>query len=234
MPNLSRRNWLAISGAALVAGGLPARASGKGEGKGEEHKAVTPREKVRARYFPNVELTTHEGKKVKFYDDLMKGKIVLINFMYAECTGICPGITANLKKVQNLLGKRVGRDIFIYSITLQPQRDTPQMLNHYAKMHKAGPGWLFLTGAPADVELLRRKLGFTDPDPERDKDKANHIGNVRYGNEELTIWAACPGLSKPSAIAEAISWVDWPKDEKPKDEKPSGARPAAAGKGGRK
>jgi len=220
MPNFDRRKWLALSGAALVAGAVPAVASGKDVAR----KALTPREKARQRYFPNVELTTHEGKKVRFYDDLLKDKIVLINFMYAECTGVCPGITANLKKVQNLLGKRMGKDVFIYSFTLQPQRDTPQVLNHYAKMHKVAPGWLFLTGSPADMETLRRKLGFTDPDPERDKDKTNHIGNIRYGNEALTVWSACPGLSKASAIAEAIEWVDWPKDEKP----------AAGRKGGRK
>jgi len=221
MPNLDRRKWLALTGTALVAGAAPA--SAKDAGKEVARKPLTPREKVRARYFPNVELTTHEGKKVRFYDDLLKDKIVLINFMYAECTGVCPGITANLKKVQKLLGKRMGKDVFIYSFTLQPQKDTPQALNHYAKMHKVGPGWLFLTGSPADMETLRRKLGFTDPDPERDKDKANHIGNIRYGNEALTMWSACPGLSKAAAIAEAIDWVDWPKDQ-----------PAAAGKGGRK
>jgi protein SCO1/2 len=220
MPRFDRRKWLALSGTALLAGAVPAAAAGKDVGS----KPLTPREKVRQRYFPNVELTTHEGKKVRFYDDLLKDKIVLINFMYAECTGVCPGITANLKKVQNLIGKRMGKDVFIYSFTLQPQRDTPQVLNHYAKMHKVAPGWLFLTGSPADMEMLRRKLGFTDPDPERDKDKANHIGNIRYGNEALTVWSACPGLSKASAIADAISWVDWPKDDKP----------AAGGKGGRK
>ena len=219
MPSLNRRDWLVLSGAALLAGGLPRRASGQNAAR----KVVSPREKIRARYFPNVVLTSHEGKKVRFYDDLIKDKIVMINFMYAECQGVCPGITANLARVQKLLGQRVGRDTFIYSITLKPERDTPQALKHYAQMHRAGPGWLFLTGAPADVELLRRKLGFTDPDPKRDKDRSNHIGNVRYGNEALMLWAACPGLSKAAAIAEAVSWVDWPKE-----------KPAAGGRGGQK
>ena len=219
MPSLNRRDWLVLSGTALLASGLPLRASGQNTAR----KVVSPREKIRARYFPNVVLTSHEGKKVRFYDDLIKDKIVMINFMYAKCEGICPGITANLARVQKLLGNRVGRDIFMYSITLKPEQDTPAALKHYAQMHRTGPGWLFLTGAPADVELLRRKLGFTDPDPKRDKDTSNHIGNVRYGNEALMLWAACPGLSKAAAIAEAISWVDWPKD-----------KPAAGGKGGQK
>jgi protein SCO1/2 len=71
-------------------------------------------------------LTTHEGKKVKFYDDLIKDKIVIINFMYVKCEGTCPGTTANLVKVQKLLGDRVGKDIFMYSITLKPEEDTPR------------------------------------------------------------------------------------------------------------
>ena len=214
MPKMNRRTWLAASGAAgaaLFAGGLSARASG-GETK---WKTVSPREKIRQRHFPNVTLMTHEGKKVRFYDDLLKDKIVLINFMYATCEGVCPRITSNLQQVQKMLGDRVGKDIFFYSITLKPEKDTPAVLNNHVKMHKIKPGWLFLTGAPADVELLRRKLGFTDPDPARDRDTSNHIGNVRYGNEALMLWAAAPGLSKAAAIAESVLWVDWPKQEAP-------------------
>ena len=219
MPNMNRRTWLAASGATLLAGGLSARASGEDS----KWKKISPREKIRSRHLPNVLLTTHEGKKVRFYDDLIKDKIVVLNFMYATCEGVCPRITSNLQQVQKLLGDRVGRDIFFYSITLKPEKDTPQVLKKHVAMHKIRPGWLFLTGAPADIELLRRKLGFTDPDPVRDRDTANHIGNVRYGNEALMLWAAAPGQSKASAIAESILWVDWPKTE-----------PAAKGKGERK
>ena len=157
-------------------------------------------------------LSTHEGKKVRFYDDLIKDKIVVINFMYAECEGICPGITANLVKVQKALGNRVGRDIFIYSITLKPEEDTAAVLKEYAEMHGARPGWTFLTGKPDDIELLRRRLGFVDSDPEVDKDKSQHIGNVRYGNEPLQQWGACPGQANPAWIVKLISGVDWPKD----------------------
>jgi len=174
----------------------------------------SPRQRIAAAHFPNVTLTTQDGRKVKFYDDLIKDKIVVINFMYAECTGVCPGITANLARVQKLLGDRVGRDIFFYSITLKPELDSPQKLKAYAAMHGAGPGWLFLTGAPSDIELLRRSLGFTNPDPKEDADKSNHIGNLRYGNEALMQWAACPGLVRPGYIAESIGWVDWPKENK--------------------
>src|SRR2546425_57978 len=98
--------------------------------------------------------------------------------------------------------------------TLKPEQDTPRALKQYARMHGAGPGWLFLTSNhPGDIELLRRKLGFTDPDPAVDWDKENHIGNVRYGNEALQLWGACPGLATAKSIAKSISWVDWPKGE---------------------
>jgi protein SCO1 len=174
----------------------------------------SPRQRMAAAHFPNVTLTTQDGRKVKFYDDLIKDKIVVINFMYAECTGVCPGVTANLARVQRLLKDRVGRDIFFYSITLKPELDSPQKLKAYAAMHGAGPGWLFLTGAPSDIELLRRSLGFTYPDPKEDADKSNHIGNLRYGNEALMQWAACPALVRAGYIAESIGWVDWPKENK--------------------
>jgi protein SCO1 len=142
--------------------------------------------------------------------------------MYAKCEGICMPITMNLVKVQRLLGDRLGRDIFMYSITLKPEQDTPRALMHYAHMHRVGRGWLFLTGVPSDLELLRRKLGFVDPDPARDRDKSNHIGNIRYGNEQLMLWAACPALVKPASIVESIhTQVDWPKNKQ-----------VVAGKGG--
>ncbi|OLC47147.1 MAG: SCO1/SenC family protein/cytochrome c [Acidobacteria bacterium 13_1_40CM_65_14] len=204
MGKISRRASLAIIGAAPLAGALAVRAEEAGDG------LSSSREVIRSRYFPNVTLITHEGRTVKFYDDLIKDNIVTINFMYADCGGVCPGITMNLAKVQKALGDRVGRDIFMYSFTLQPEHDTPAVLKAYAEMHGVKPGWSFLTGDPADMELLRRKLGFVDPDPEVDKDKSQHIGNVRYGNEPLQLWAACPGLANPQWIVESIGFVDWP------------------------
>jgi protein SCO1/2 len=164
------------------------------------------------KHFPNFLMRTHEGKEVRFYDDLIHGKHVVINMMYADCKGLCPPITANLVKVQELLKDRVGKDIFIYSITLRPETDSPQALKDYAKMHGVKPGWLFLTGRAADVEALRRKLGFTDPDPVRDKDKANHIGLLRIGNEVTDTWIAIPGVSRPQNMIKRILWLETPKD----------------------
>ncbi|MEJ7616289.1 MAG: SCO family protein, partial [Pyrinomonadaceae bacterium] len=145
---------------------------------------------------------------VRFYDDLIKGKIVLINMMYVRCAGICPGMTANLLRVQKALSDRVGHDIFMYSITLSPQEDTPEVLKRYAEAYKVKPGWSFLTGKSQDIETLRTKLGFRDPDPALDVKKSEHIGVVRYGNEALARWGATPALSTVKGIVRAIRWMD--------------------------
>ena len=210
MTDKKRRSLVAALGAAPFV--VPLMAKAQTLDATPKFKVIDSRERIRQRYFPNLVLTTQEGKKVKFYDDLVKDKIVVFNMFYAKCEGICSPVTRNLVRVQNLLGNRVGKDIFFYSFSLKPKEDTVSALAHYAEMHKVKPGWLFLTGSPDDMELLRRKLGFVDPDPEVDKDTSNHIGVLKYGNEPLQRWGGCPGMQAPDAIAEAISWVDWPKD----------------------
>jgi protein SCO1/2 len=212
MKNITRRNLSAALGAVSFAG--PLIATARTQDSELLSRNASARERIRERHFPNLLLTTHEGKKVRFYDDLIKDKIVIINFMYAKCEGVCPGITANLARLQKLLGSRLGRDVFMYSFTLKPEQDSPEVLNSYAKAYHTRRGWTFLTGKPEDMELLRRKLGFTDPDPKLDADKSNHIGNIRYGNEPLLRWGSFPGLSRASWMAESISWVDWPKTAK--------------------
>lgn len=167
----------------------------------------------RRQRFPNVALTTHEGRAVRFYDDLLMDKTVLINFMYTTCDGKCPITTATLAGVQRILGPRVGRDIFMYSISLDPEHDTPRVLKRYARQFAAKPGWLFLTGTPDAVEALRTRLGFVDPDPVIDKDRAQHIGMVKYGIEPLERWAACPVFVKPETIARALLRIE-PKRER--------------------
>lgn len=216
MTDLKRRNLVAALAAAPFV--LPVLTAAQSVGTASKFKVIPSRERIRDRYFPNLSLTTHEGRTVKFYDDLVKDKIVIFNMFYAKCEGICSPVTRNLVRVQKLLNEqlgkdRVGKDLFIYSFSLKPKEDNVAALKHYAQMHKVGPGWLFLTGKPDDMELLRRKLGFVDPDPEVDKDISNHIGVLKYGNEPLERWGGCPGMQAPDAIAEAVSWVDWPKNQ---------------------
>jgi protein SCO1/2 len=165
----------------------------------------TGREVMRKRYFPDVPLISHEGKRVRFYSDLLKDRIVVLNLMYADCTASCPLVTMNLLRAQKVLNRD---DVFFYSLTIKPLQDTPQKLREYAEMHGVKKNWLFLTGKPADLELLRHKLGYVDPNPEKDrKDKALHSGMCRYGNEPLSQWSSVQGSADPEWIAEEISFV---------------------------
>jgi protein SCO1/2 len=158
---------------------------------------------------PNVPLITHNNKSVRFYDDLIRDKTVLLNFFLVQCTdGKCPIAMANLRKVQDMLGDRMGQDVFFVSITLQPLFDSPDKLKAYAEnVVGAKPGWEFLTGKPSDVDFLRRSLGFVDSDPERDKDLTNHTGMARYGNDRLERWGMVSLRSSPANIASTFKWL---------------------------
>ena len=205
MTAVTRRAWLT---AVSVAPFLGVRSAVAADGAPANGRVVlTGRDRIRMNHLPNVTLTTHTGQQVRFYDDLVKDKKVIINFMYAQCDGICVPVTTNLKRVKTLLGDRVGREIFMYSITLKPAEDSWEDLRMYTEHHGVtGPGWLFLTGAPGDVDRLRRALGFSYADPVEDADISNHIGMVRYGVEPLTRWAACPGMGNPEHIARSMLW----------------------------
>ena len=157
------------------------------------------------RRLPNVTVIDQEGRPHRFYDDLVEGRIVTLNFFFAGCGDTCPLVTQNLRQVQDLLGPRCGRDVFMYSLTLQPEVDTPEVLGDYAGSYQVQPGWRFLTGAKDDIELLRRRLGFASADPELDVIKDEHTGLLRYGNDALDRWAGCPALSRPEWIVKAVT-----------------------------
>ncbi|MDH1261590.1 SCO family protein [Pseudomonas sp. GD03944] len=197
----TRRKLLA--GAGVAALGLAAWRAGSLA----QPAAPQPRAAGSSR-FPNVTLYTHEGKAVKFYDDLVRGKVVALNMMYTQCERSCPTSTANLRHVQKLLGERAGRDVFMYSLSLQPELDTPERLQEYVTRYRIGPGWLFLTGARADIDLLRRSLGFYDVDPVVDFNDLSHTGMLRVGNDALDRWTMAPTLTEPLQILSTINHVD--------------------------
>lgn len=158
-----------------------------------------------ANYFPNVTLTTQDGKPVRFYDDLIKGKIVAIDLIYTTCKYACPLETARLAQVQALLGDRMGKDVFFYSITIDPEHDTPPVLKEYAAKFHAGPGWTFLTGKAEDIELISRKLGlYSEPNP---ANKDGHTPSLVVGNEETGQWMRNSALDNPKFLARTIG--DW-------------------------
>lgn len=214
---MNRRGFLAgLIGATLGSAALTSIPSPSGSmGERADKRAATSAERRRNRFL-NVVLRTHENKEVRFYDDLVKDKTVLINMMYTHCSdGFCFPTTANLARLQDLFGERLGRDIFIYSITLDPEHDTPEVLKEYAENFEVKPGWYFLTGKKEDIERLRKKLGYTSPVPAEDRDISYHVGMLRFGIENLELWGSCPSLTKPKWIARYLSWLE-PAGSKPK------------------
>lgn len=179
----------------------------------EANAKATPDEETRwgADYFPNAVLTTHEGKSVRFFDDLLKDKVVVINFIYTSCTDSCPLETAAMANVQKLLGDRVGRDVFIYSITIDPKRDTPAALKEYAKKFNAGPGWTFLTGKEADITLIRKKLGLYMDTLQNDDERIDHSLSLIMGNQRTGQWMKRSPFESPYFLAEQVgSWLhNW-------------------------
>jgi cytochrome oxidase Cu insertion factor (SCO1/SenC/PrrC family) len=181
-----------INEAAAAGGKGVAAAAGPDEAARQKMAAQSPG------YFPRHTLVTQDNQSLRFYDDLLKGKIVLINFMFTTCTGVCSPMTANLAKVQSYLGERVGREVRMLSISVDPTTDTPEVLKAYAARFKPGPGWYFLTGKKENVDWVLYKLGgYTE-------DKAAHTSVLIIGNEPTGEWLKVHAMSKPSDIAAAV------------------------------
>ncbi len=167
-------------------------------------------------HFPNVELITQDGKKVHFYDDLIKGKIVAIDLIYTTCRYSCPLETARLVQVQKKLGDRVGKDIFFYSISIDPDHDTPEVLRAYMEQFHVGPGWTFLTGKKEDIIFLGKRLGlYTNPSVNAD----GHIAHLLIGNDAIGQWVRSSALDNPSFQARMIGdFLDNFKHDNPAEQ----------------
>jgi protein SCO1/2 len=161
-----------------------------------------------ADYFPDVSLTTQDGATVKLYADLLKDKAVAINVIYTHCKDECPLETAKLVQVQRLLGERVGKEIFFYSITIDPKHDTPKVLKAYAEKFGVGPGWLFLTGKEEDIKLVTKKLGLS-----RNSDAANkdgHTASLMVGDVPGGQWMRNSAVDNPQFLADTIgNFLGW-------------------------
>lgn len=155
-------------------------------------------------YFPNTLLTDQEGRQLRFFDDLIKGKVVVINFIFTSCSDSCPLETARLRQVQQLLGDRVGKDIFFYSISIDPISDTPEVLKAYATRFKVGPGWRFLTGDFADVSELRHKLGLFIEGVDNGRNKDHNLSLI-VGNQQSGRWMKASPFESPWILADQLA-----------------------------
>lgn len=162
--------------------------------------------------FPNVPLITQDGRTVRFYDDLLKGKAVVINMIYTSCKDRCPLETAKLAQVQRLLADHVGKDIFFYSITIDPEFDSPEVLRAYAEKFHVGPGWLFLTGQRDDITLLQKRLGLYSMTDAANPD--GHQPSLMIGNEGTGAWMLNSAVDNPRFLATTIRnfLIGWTRD----------------------
>jgi protein SCO1/2 len=158
-----------------------------------------------ADYFPNIPLVTQDGNTVRFYDDLIKDKVVAINFIFTHCPDACPAETASMRQVQKALGDRVGRDVFFYSISIDPEHDTPAVLKEYSEKFRVGPGWTFLTGNRADIVLLRKKLGLYSEEKPGEK-AGDHNISLIVGNEATGQWIKRSPFDEPKVLARLLGY----------------------------
>ncbi|MNZ39642.1 hypothetical protein D3C78_571400 [compost metagenome] len=164
-------------------------------------EAVTP---WGADYFPNTLLTDQDGQQLRFFDDLIKDKVVVINFIFTSCSDSCPLETARMRQVQKLLGDRVGKDIFFYSISIDPLSDTPEVLKAYAQRFQVGPGWKFLTGEFADVTDLRKKLGLFIEGVDNGRNKDHNLSLI-VGNQATGRWMKASPFENPWILADQLA-----------------------------
>ena len=161
-----------------------------------------------ADYFPNVELVTQDGKTVRFYDDLLKGKQVAINAIFTTCKDVCPLETANMVQLKKVLGARAGKDVHLYSISIDPKRDTPEVLKAYAE--KFGADWTFLTGKPEYIKLLMKKLALIRERDDPTSRQGHHSAYLIVGGVDDAQWTRFSAVDNPRFLAARMgTFLGW-------------------------
>ena len=150
---------------------------------------------------PDVEVLDQDGNVRRFYTDLVKGKTIAINFIFTNCTTICPPLGATFARVQRDLGEKVGKDVYFISVSVDPLTDTPERLKAWGAKFKAGPGWTFVTGNKEEIDRLLRALGTFSARRE------DHTPSVIIGNDARDIWTRTYGLASASQMVGVINAV---------------------------
>jgi len=152
-------------------------------------------------YFTDVILINQDGEPQRFYNDLLKNKVVLINSFFTSCAGSCPVAMRLIAGIQERFEGQTGPALHIVSISLDPTIDTPPKLKAYAEEIKAGPGWQLITGDKANVDLALKKLGHYVADIE------THINTIIVGNEATGLWKKVFLLAGTDSLDEVIMSV---------------------------
>ena len=160
-------------------------------------------------YFPNVPVQDQDGETWEFYDDLLDGRVVVINFVYTACSSLCPLTTARLARIADRLGDRLGRDVFFYSISVDPERDFPEALKSFSSAFHDGPGWKFLTGKPEDMAKIYYALG------NRSRELSGHMNDLILGNAGSGEWSRNSIFSEEDTLLLEINALDHRADPTP-------------------
>lgn len=167
-------------------------------GSSPNAKAAEPDSDIKLK-IPDVTVYDQDARKLQFFTDLVKGKTVAINFIFTTCTTICPPLAATFRRIQVELGGRVGNDVRLISISVDPVTDVPERLKAFAAKFKAGPGWTFVTGSKPDIDLLLKALGASVAD------KNDHTPMVLVGNEPAGYWTRTYGLAPAPVLVKVIT-----------------------------
>jgi protein SCO1 len=186
---------------ALVAGGAAAMATAAGAAQPAPTPTEVSRQLLRQKRSPNELLLDQHGRSVRFYDDVLKNKMVVVNVMYTVCSNICTPNTRNLMEARRLLGAEA-KDLHFVSMTLTPLSDPPEALREYKKLHGIGEDWTFLTGKPENIERVQRGLGLLSA---RDTDDLlSHSGMARLCDERNLRWTHLNTMLSGASIARMI------------------------------
>jgi protein SCO1 len=150
---------------------------------------------------PDVEVLDQHGNSLHFYTDLIKEKIVAINFIFTNCTTICPPLAATFARLQKEMGDKIGNDVHLISISVDPLTDTPERLKAWGAKFKAGPGWTFVTGEKQEMDKLLNALGAAVSKRE------DHTPAMIIGNDSKGVWTRTYGLAKIPQILGVINDV---------------------------
>ena len=174
---------------------LAASVSGSGALAAE---ADVDHEAAAREYFTDTLLIDHNGEEVRFFSDVLKEEVVVINFIFTNCGGACPMMTEKLRMAREALGEEIGNSIKFISISIDPARDTPAAMRKFKETHRATGNWVFLTGTQENIDAVVKRLGQWSPEVE------DHSTMMLAGNVSKRHWMKImPGVPPP-AIAEKL------------------------------
>lgn len=202
---MTKLMFAAIAGALLFGEGLQAQTKSSETPQPKVQNSVRVASQAESsgaqKYFTDVELVNQDGGKMRFYSDLLKGRTVVIISFFTTCTGVCPPMNATMGRIQKDLGDRVGKEVYLISITVDPVTDTPARLKEYAAKFHAKPGWYFVTGTQENVNFALNKLG------QNVADKNDHKTIMIIGNEATGLWKKAFALAQAEELIKIVEGV---------------------------